>query len=581
MVNHPSILTNWDLVFEDNFDGSELNQDNWNTTYYYGSRTNTFNDEAQYYVDEALTVANGTLSISANKLDQPLEAFEGVDQYLLAQQGKDLFFDYTSGMISGHDKIAFTYGYMEIKASLPVGQGLWPAFWMLPSTGEWPPEIDIMEFLGHQTDTVYGTLHYQDPDAPNGNAMEGNSVSGIDFSEGEHTFAVKWTPERITWFVDGQKAFTITGNIPQQAMYLLANLAVCGSWPGDPDHTTLFPSSYDIDYIRVYQNKRGILHGGLGDDTLSRTRGDIYGGAGDDVLSLSKIGNLYGEDGNDILNGGERKNVLDGGTGDDQLFGYKGHDELDGGTGNDHLDGGWGHDQLNGEDGDDYLFGDRGRDILNGGAGDDKLDGGWGHDQLNGEDGDDYLFGDRGRDILNGGTGGDELDGGLGQDHLDGGAGNDLLEGNFGHDYLQGGLGNDQLFGDKGRDSLIGVDINASTRTALVGINEIDILTGGEGADIFYLGDTTSAFYDDGDNLSLGEYDYALISDFNYKQNDLIQLHGSLDDYLLEATAEDLEQGIGIYLKTAGQNELIGIVENVTDLNLSNQFFKIADSVAV
>ena len=507
MAKHPSTLKNWDLVFTDNFEGLELNSNNWNTTYYYGSRTNTFNDEAQYYVDEALNVVNGKLSITANKLDQPIEAFESVDQYLLAQQGKDPFFDYTSGMISGHDKAAFTYGYMEIKASLPIGQGLWPAFWMLPTSGEWPPEIDIMEFLGHQTDTVYGTLHYQDPDSPEGRGLEGHYVSGIDFSEGVHTFAVKWTPEKITWFVDGQKAFTITENVPQQAMYLLANLAICGTWPGDPDHTTAFPSSYDIDYIRVYQNKKGILHGGLGNDTLTRTKGNIYGGAGDDILSLSKVGNLYGEDGNDILNGGERQNILDGGVGDDRLFGYQGRDILDGGVGHDYLDGGWAHDQL------------------------------------------------------------------------DGGMGNDLLEGGFGHDNLHGGLGNDRLSGDKGKDVLIGVDINDTTRTALVGISEIDVLTGGRGADIFYLGDAISAFYNDGDNLSSGTNDYAIIRDFNHKEHDLIQLHGSLDDYLLEATVEDLNSGIGIYLKTTGQNELIGIVENVTNLSLSAQFFDVTDSV--
>ncbi|MFG6094987.1 family 16 glycosylhydrolase [Leptothoe sp. ISB3NOV94-8A] len=574
MAKHPSTLKNWNLVFEDNFEGSELNQNNWNTTYYYGSRTNTFNNEAQYYLDESLTVADDKLKITANKLEQPLEAFEYIDQQLLKEQGKDLFFDYTSGMISGHDKIAFTYGYMEMKASLPIGQGLWPAFWMLPTTGEWPPEIDIMEFLGHQPNTVYGTLHYPDPDSPEERGMESHYISGIDVSEGEHTFAVRWMPDKITWFVDGQKAFKITENIPQQAMYLLANLAIGGNWPGEPDHTTAFPSSYNIDYIRVYQNKKGILYGGLGNDTLTRARGNIYGRAGDDALSLLKVGNLYGEDGNDILNGGERKNILDGGIGDDQLFGYRGHDTLYGGLGNDHLDGGWGHDQLDGGAGNDSLFGDRNRDSLNGGAGNDHLDGGWGHDQLDGGIGNDTLFGDRGRDSLNGGAGDDHLDGGWGHDQLDGGAGNDVIEGSVGHDRLHGGLGHDQLSGGQGRDSLIGVDINASTRAAFVGTNEIDVLSGGKGADIFYLGDTTSVFYDDGNSLSSGQNDYALISDFNYRHRDLIQLHGPLDNYQLEATVTNLSQGMGIYLKTTGQSELIGIVENVTDFALSDQFFK-------
>ena len=310
--SHPESNSNWELVFSDEFDSGSLDLSKWNTSYYYGSRTNTWNDEEQYYVDDAFEFnADGTMSIVAQKLDTPLEAFEDVDQHLLASQGKDTSFEYSSGMLSGDDKFAFTNGYMEIRAQVPSGQGLWPAFWMLPSSGEWPPELDVMEMLGDKTDTVLTTLHSEGEDGAHQIDYAHQSFTGVDFSTGYHTFAAEWNQDRVTWFVDDAEIFSTVNNIPDQAMYLIANLAVGGFLPGETTADTPTLSSFDIDYIRVFQDDSGILHGGSADDQLSR-----------------ELGKLSGEVGNDILTGGAGDNTLIGGYDSDVLLAGAGNDTL-------------------------------------------------------------------------------------------------------------------------------------------------------------------------------------------------------------------------------------------------------------
>ena len=126
-------------------------------------------------------------------------------------------------------------------------------------------------------------------------------------------------------------------NIPTESMYLLANMAIGGDWPGAPDETTPELSSYDIDYIRVYQNNDSILHGGLGDDVLSRENGHLAGEDGDDILVVAGTGSLDGGDGHDTLTGGSGDNVLDGGDGHDLLRDGQGVDVFTGGAGADNF----------------------------------------------------------------------------------------------------------------------------------------------------------------------------------------------------------------------------------------------------
>lgn len=229
----------WELIFADEFSGSQLNPNHWTPHYPWG-RTNAGNHELEYYVDEAVTVHDGLLELRANRNNQ--------------QDKRDperAKFPYTSGMVTSNKKQTFTYGYFEIRAKVPPGKGLWPAFWLHKANPQgWLPEIDVMEFLGHEPNRVYMTHHFE----VNGQHQERSGHwDGPDFTKDFHVYAAAWTPQRITYYVDGKEVFHSTEAIPQEPVYLIANLAVGGDWPGSPTPQTRFPGSFLIDYIRVYK----------------------------------------------------------------------------------------------------------------------------------------------------------------------------------------------------------------------------------------------------------------------------------------------------------------------------------------
>jgi len=124
---------------------------------------------------------------------------------------------------------------------------------MLPDNNESKPEVDVIEVLGHAPDTVHMALHYREL---NGNDARAKNVwAGPDFSAGWHTFAIAWQADALIWYVDGLERWRYTDqlHIPNQPMYLLLNLAVGGDWPGAPEGSTIFPSDYEIDYVRVWR----------------------------------------------------------------------------------------------------------------------------------------------------------------------------------------------------------------------------------------------------------------------------------------------------------------------------------------
>lgn len=222
----------WTLTFHDEFDGTKLDTAKWTDQYWHG-RTHS-NNEQQYYAPDGYEVKNGVLRFKAEK-----RTMGGMP--------------YTSGMIASHDKFTQRYGWFEIRAKFPKGKGMWPAFWLLPATREWPPEIDVLEILGHETDKVYFSTHWRN--AEKKHAYKTQHFSGPDFSKEFHTFAVEWTPKECIWYVDGIERARSDAGIPHEPMYLIANLAVGGDWPGNPDATTTFPGIMEIDHIRVYRRK--------------------------------------------------------------------------------------------------------------------------------------------------------------------------------------------------------------------------------------------------------------------------------------------------------------------------------------
>lgn len=231
----PGDQSNWTLTFNDEFDGTSLDTTKWATKYIDGARTN--NDELEWYVDDAENhvVSDGTLKLVAEKQ--------------VSQSG----YPYTSGMISSHISFSQAYGYWEGRMKLPKGKGLWPALWMLPTPAAWPPEIDIMENLGNNVYTVYMTNHWAN--SSGGHQQNGGSYTGPDFSAGFHTLGVEWSSDLIVWYIDGVERFRSTSGVPSGKMHILANLAVGGFWPGNPDSSTIFPAVLEIDWIRVYKKE--------------------------------------------------------------------------------------------------------------------------------------------------------------------------------------------------------------------------------------------------------------------------------------------------------------------------------------
>ncbi|MEM9752763.1 MAG: glycoside hydrolase family 16 protein [Planctomycetota bacterium] len=237
---NPLDLPDWDLVFNDEFDGPSVDTSKWLVL----NRQDSFNNEKQYYREEQVTVDNGHLVLTA------------VNQPLANKQ-------YRSGLVDSHQQ--WSHGRFEARIDLPTSQGMWPAFWLLPDTSEvpWPSggEIDIMENRGSQPGLVSSAYHWG-PDffgrqflfeeytatQPNGQPE--------NFHDSFHTYAVEWEPDSLRFEVDGNVYHTITSS--QAELFdtpksIILNLAVGGDFGGDPNGSTVWPQEMRVDYVRVWQ----------------------------------------------------------------------------------------------------------------------------------------------------------------------------------------------------------------------------------------------------------------------------------------------------------------------------------------
>lgn len=263
----------YELIWYDEFNGTSLDTTKWSYQTgiqdQYGSATGPEywgNGELQYYTQDAVSVSNGSLKITAKR-----------------QQMNNR--PYTSGRILTRDKAKWTYGYFEAKMKTPTGNGMWPAFWMLPQPsaknslsnkyGGWPysGEIDIMEAKGSRLNKVDNTLHYGPVDNDLNKYVSIYQTHEETLSSNTdqwHTYAVEWTANYIAWFVDEKEAFRINsdtwktlssaaaGNAAapfDQPFYILLNLAVGGHYDNyvEPDASFSSKSMY-VDYVRVYKH---------------------------------------------------------------------------------------------------------------------------------------------------------------------------------------------------------------------------------------------------------------------------------------------------------------------------------------
>ena len=242
-------LPGWKLVWNDEFEGAKgglLDASRW---VYETGGSGFGNNQLEFDTDRAENASldgNGELTITAIK-----ESYMGRS--------------YTSVRLKTQGKFEHAYGRYEIRVRIPFGQGMWPAFWMLGVDSNnvgWPArgEIDIIENIGREPDTIHGTLHGPGYSGTNGIGAASKLEGGKRFADDYHVFAIEWEKDVIRWYVDGKLFQTRTPQdlpngskwVYDHAFFLLLNLAVGGQWPGNPDVTTTFPQTMKVDYVRVY-----------------------------------------------------------------------------------------------------------------------------------------------------------------------------------------------------------------------------------------------------------------------------------------------------------------------------------------
>lgn len=248
-------IDGYQLLWHDEFNGTQMDETIWNYEPHAPGWTNAELQEYTTSTDNVF-VRDGKMTIKAVKTQN--------------DKGKDY---YTSGKVTTKGKQDFLYGKVTASARVPEGKGLWPAIWMMPTNqslyGGWPRcgEIDIMEVLGDDVTTAYSTIHYGKPH----NEQQGKCVlKENNFAEDFHEYSVEWEPGEMRFLVDENLILTVndwfSGDVGiddrpypapfDQTFYVQLNLAVGGTWPGNPDATTDFDKAeFEIDYVRVYQKE--------------------------------------------------------------------------------------------------------------------------------------------------------------------------------------------------------------------------------------------------------------------------------------------------------------------------------------
>ena len=239
-------LLEWQLVWQDEFEGPEGQlpaPDKWR----FDIGTDWGNLQLEYDTDRPENVSldgNGKLRIIARE-----------EQY---QESA-----YTSGRINTRGLFAHEHGRFEARILLPIGQGIWPAFWMLGADFpgvSWPDcgEIDIMEYRGQHPNILVGSIH--GPGHSGNSAIPGRYESPGFLNEQYHVYAIEWDAESITWFIDDIQYHRVERTdlpggarwVYEHPFFIILNVAVGGRWAGPPDDSTVFPQTMLIDWVRVY-----------------------------------------------------------------------------------------------------------------------------------------------------------------------------------------------------------------------------------------------------------------------------------------------------------------------------------------
>lgn len=248
------IKENYGLYFCDDFDTFDFNY--WKID----GNTTTYNNELQSY---AASLDDGNIDVSGGYLN------------LIAKKESRNGKDYTSAKLITRGKLESKFGIFEISAKLPEGKGVWPAFWLLGEQNGlmlWPVtgEIDVMEFIGSRENdnTVHATYHYGDT-IVNPTDKSRTAAYTLDegkFSDGYHVFGLIWTDSEMLFYVDDTiyARFNISSDelevFRKYNNYIILNLAIGGNWPGKPNADTVFPSTFSVDYVKVYKELKTVTN---------------------------------------------------------------------------------------------------------------------------------------------------------------------------------------------------------------------------------------------------------------------------------------------------------------------------------
>jgi beta-glucanase (GH16 family) len=249
-------LPGWSLAWSEEFDGAAGEPANPATWLMETGGAGWGNEELQYYTEgsaNAFLDGAGSLAIVVRRPEPGLRA----DRYERC--------GYTSARLISKDRVALRYGLIQARIQIPDGRGIWPAFWMLGQDidrAPWPQcgEIDVMEILGHDPEVVHATVH--GPGYAGGDGVTASHRARASLADDFHVYSVAWEPGRIDWYLDDKMYATVTPGDLQgrpwvfdHAFYLLINVAVGGTFPGNPDSSLSFPRTMLIDYIRHYTKR--------------------------------------------------------------------------------------------------------------------------------------------------------------------------------------------------------------------------------------------------------------------------------------------------------------------------------------
>jgi beta-glucanase (GH16 family) len=233
----------WRLAFHDEFEGTHLKSNLWNTQYPWGMDNNGDGSENCYLTRNVTLNGFGNLVLTARHGWTSGKS----------RNGAVSSWPYNSGQINTQGKFSMDNGFIEMRAKVPNGSGAWPAFWALPADGSWPPEVDVMEIYGNAPNVLDMTYHWGTATTPLERRSQKTLRLPAEFADRYHVYGCHISSRAITWYLDGVMQWSLKNRSETahlKPLYLVCNFAVGGT-AGNPSKNT-WPREYLVDYIRAW-----------------------------------------------------------------------------------------------------------------------------------------------------------------------------------------------------------------------------------------------------------------------------------------------------------------------------------------